>query len=318
MNYSVTTIAQGEDVAQLAIPKRDLSRDEWLNARRTGIGSSDAAAVVGQNPYKTPYQLWLEKRGEIAEPDLSDNEAVQLGNSLEAWVGAEFARRTGRKVRRDNFVRRHPEHPHMLANLDFRIVAEDGGEPEILECKIAGAHAVFGEQWGDGPDEVPRHYLIQVMHQMIVDGRKRAFIAALLASTKFRVYEIAYDAEIAEMLIAAEARFWRSVQTGELPEIMTIDDALRAYPISNGAEIQASSRIALACHDYRVAKHEQKQLDARIKDLQGKIGAFMGDAEILMRGQQKLLTWKTQTRAAYAVKESSTRVFRLAKEEEAV
>lgn len=115
------------------VSTKELSREQWLAVRNGGIGSSDAAAALGLSPYKSPLELWLEKTNRKPPTDLSQSEAVYWGTVLEAIIANVYAERTGNKVRRINAVLQHPEHHHMLANLD-RAVGSDG----VLEIKTAG------------------------------------------------------------------------------------------------------------------------------------------------------------------------------------
>lgn len=91
----------------------DLPRDEWLEVRKTGIGSSDAAAAVGLNPYQSPLELWMIKTGRDAglpKPDPNDEESpTYWGQILEPIVAAHYTRRTGNRVRKVNAVLQHPD-----------------------------------------------------------------------------------------------------------------------------------------------------------------------------------------------------------------
>src|SRR5437868_10477255 len=97
------------------INTKEISRDEWLNVRRGGIGSSDAAAAVGLNPYKSQLELWMEKTGRDADLPKTDpnDEASPMywGTLLEPIVAAHYTKRTGNKVRRVNAVLQHPREP---------------------------------------------------------------------------------------------------------------------------------------------------------------------------------------------------------------
>ena len=117
----------------------DLGREEWLNIRALGIGSSDAAASVGLSPYKSQLSLWLEKTKRKAAVDLSDKESVIWGTVLEPVLAKVYAARTGRRVRRVNAVLQHPDYPFMLANLDREVVGK--ADCGILEIKTAGYHS---------------------------------------------------------------------------------------------------------------------------------------------------------------------------------
>ena len=87
------------------VKSSDLTREEWLAYRRTGIGGSDAAAVIGLNPYRSTIELYADKMGMM--PEKEDNEAMRLGRDLEQYVADRFCEETGKKVRRNNFMWHH-------------------------------------------------------------------------------------------------------------------------------------------------------------------------------------------------------------------
>ena len=144
-----------------------LDRDQWLEVRKGGIGSSDAAAAVGLHPYKSQLQLWMEKTGRDSELPVvdpqDDSNPMYWGTLLEPIVAAHYTRRTGHKVRRVNAVLQHPEHSWMLANIDREVTGV--ADVQILECKTTGIHGA--RLWRDG---VPEYVQLQVMHQLAVTG----------------------------------------------------------------------------------------------------------------------------------------------------
>ena len=104
------------------VSTNNMERDDWLEVRRTGIGSSDAAAAIGLNPYQSQLELWMQKAGKadlLPSVDPSDDTSPMFwGTLLEPIVAAHYTKRTGNKVHRVNAVLQHPEHPWMLANVD--------------------------------------------------------------------------------------------------------------------------------------------------------------------------------------------------------
>ena len=132
------------------VKTQDLNRDQWLQVRKGGIGSSDAAAAVGLNPYKSQLELWMEKTGQdeqLPKVDPQDESSpLYWGTLLEPIVAAHYTRRTGNKVRRVNAVLQHPTEPWMLANLDREVMGTP--EVQILECKTAGINGA--RLWKDG------------------------------------------------------------------------------------------------------------------------------------------------------------------------
>ncbi|MGE7623561.1 YqaJ viral recombinase family protein [Viridibacillus sp. NPDC096237] len=193
----------------------EMSRGEWLDVRRSGIGGSDAAVILGFNKWKSPFQLYLEKTGDYKEE--SNNEFIYWGNVLEDVVAKEFQERTGKKVRKKNQMLRHKEHQFMTANLDRVVV----GEKAFLECKTTSAYKT--DDW-EG-DEIPAAYLCQVQHYMAVTGFEKAYIAVLIGGNKFVWKEIERDEELIEIMIEREKYFWENHVLAEVPPEIDGSDA---------------------------------------------------------------------------------------------
>lgn len=191
----------------------------WLALRRTGIGGSDAAAAVGRSPWRTEFDLYLDKLGDIE--DAPPTQAMLWGQRLESLIVQEYANRTGRRVVRPHTTFRSTRHPFMLANLDG--IADD---TRVLEAKTARTAEGWGE---DGTDEIPLAYMLQVQHYMIVVDKPVADVAVLIGGSEFRLYEVPADREVQEALIDREAEFWQRVQTRNPPPIASIDDARKRW-----------------------------------------------------------------------------------------
>ena len=150
------------------IPIKDLSREEWLKLRKTGIGGSDAGSICGMNPYSNAMKVFHDKTSDTTE-EQQDNEAIRQGHDLEEYVAQRFMEETGLKVRRSNFMYRNLEYPFMIADVDRLVIGEDAG----LECKTASAYNA--DKWKDG--EIPLHYIMQCYHYMAVTGKRTWYIA---------------------------------------------------------------------------------------------------------------------------------------------
>lgn len=222
------------------VKTKDLPRDDWLAVRRHGIGSSDAAAAVGLNPYKSQLELWLEKTGRqhlLPKEDANDEESpMYWGNLLEPIVAAHYTRRTGRRVRRLNAVLQHPDHrlAWMLANIDREVIGCP--DVQILECKTAGINGA--RLWKEG---VPEYVQLQVQHQLAVTGKQAADVAVLLGGQKLEIHRIERDDGLIERLIALEQEFWHAVETDTPPPADGSDSAelaLRSlYPSDTGSRL---------------------------------------------------------------------------------
>jgi putative phage-type endonuclease len=219
------------------VDTRELNRQQWLEIRRGGIGSSDAAAAVGLNPYKSQLELWLEKTGHTAvAPDDQEDDwgPTYWGTLLEPIVAAHYTRQSGNRVRRVNAVLAHPEYPWMLANLDREVVGVD--DVQILECKTAGLNGA--RLWRDG---VPDYVQLQVMHQLAVTGKAAADVAVLVCGQELRIHRIERDDSVIGHLIQLEQEFWQMVQNRVRPPADGTDSAERAlkqlYPRDEGEHL---------------------------------------------------------------------------------
>lgn len=228
---------------------KDLPREDWLEVRKRGIGSSDAAAAVGLSPYKSQLELWLEKTGRddnLPKIDPHDEDSpTYWGNLLEPIVAAHYSRRTGNMVRRINAVLQHP-HPSllwMLANIDREVIGSD--EVQILECKTAGINGA--RLWKEG---VPEYVQLQVQHQLAVTGKTTADVAVLLGGQQLEIHRIQRDEVLIARLIQLEQRFWRYVETDTPPPAdgsESADLALRClYPQDCGETLDFTQDLLLS------------------------------------------------------------------------
>lgn len=281
---------------------------EQLEVRRTGVGASEVAAVVGLSPYETALDVWARKTRR-APPD-RETDAMQLGNLLEPVVLELYRQRVGPVVPAGAETLRHGRYRFALATPDG--FAEEGAR--LVECKTAGART--REQWGEGLDEVPVQYLVQVQWQLLVTGRERAHLAALLLGDQdFRVYEIERAPRLIEQLVERVARFWRDNVANDTPPDPGPEHAseylaaLYTKPTKELLPWTAETR-ALA-FELATVKAEKRALAAREKaaaiELQRVIGnaAGVGDDEqrVLWTPRAGGIAWKSVATALGATKE---------------
>ena len=189
------------------------SLEKWQSWRRKvqTIGGSDAAVVLGLNPYKSPYSLWAEKTGAVVPEDISGKEAVRLGNDLEEYVAKRWTEKTGKKVCRKNAILSNPEYPFAHANIDRAVI----GEPDAgLECKTTSSFDMTRKlRAGDIPDS----WYCQCMHYMMVTGAERWYLAVVAFGAGFYDFTIARDNEEISELASAEQAFYESILFGPAP-----------------------------------------------------------------------------------------------------
>ncbi len=178
---------------------KKIGKDEWRELRKTGVGGSDAGAVVGLSPYESPYTIYHEKLS-LIEP-FAGNDKTRLGNDLEEYVAKRFEEETGKKVRRLNAMLRSTERPYMLADVDRMVVGEDAG----LECKTTANFE--GYKFDEG--EYPAYWACQCYHYMSVTGAKRWYLCVLdLSSGKLSIITIERDEGEIKALEEMEKAFW--------------------------------------------------------------------------------------------------------------
>lgn len=207
-----------------------LDRSAWLEARRVGIGGSDAAKIVlsaEQYKYADPGALYLDKIGEgPAEED--ESLAARHGRVCEELVAQLYEEATGNKVRRCNMILRSDAHPFMIADIDRKIV----GRREGLECKTIGEFAArmketdpeTGEaKWvdrfveGDMETSLSRkpEWYCQIQHYMAVTGWEMWHLAVLIGNRRFLWYDVPRDQAWIDEMVRQEAEFWTHVERRE-------------------------------------------------------------------------------------------------------
>jgi len=264
---------------------------EQLSDRKTGIGSSDAAAALGLSPWVTPLELYLEKISDDT-PSL-DSDAIYWGNRLEDMVANEYALRTGQGVRRRRRAYHHPEAP-LLTHIDRKIE----GEQVVLECKTANAFAAG--DWGEpGTDRVPEHYFIQAMHHLAVTGWQRCDIAVLIGGSDFRIYQIERNEALIGKLVELLSEFWYNhVERRQPPDPRTTADLLRRWPTSSGNIITITPQDSMwgTLVHLEHLRASKKGLESMIEEVERDVKTFMADApEIQDDLGNTLVSWKEVT-----------------------
>lgn len=200
------------------------SRDEWKTKRMLGLTGTDAGIIAGvTRKYGSRYELYLKKTGQLVdvEEEVYTHPEDRYGPRYwgieqEPILLKTFRDDKGLSVHTDPewSIRRHPTLKWMLATPDGHVYDPKLGWG-VLEIKTAG---LFKEsEWKYG--RVPKSYLLQVFHYMIVMNYQYAWFAALIGGQKYRTFFIPRDDSFCEMLVAAEQRFWARIQNREPPEI---------------------------------------------------------------------------------------------------
>lgn len=157
-----------------------MTKEEWLQERKNGIGGSDAATIIGLNPYKTNIQLWEEKTGRREAIDISDKPYVQYGTYAEEHLRELFKLDFPQYEvsHQENTIIKHPKYPFLFASLDGQLVDKETGELGILEIKTTNIlQSMQKEKW---KDKIPDNYYCQVLHYLNVTGYSFVILKAQL------------------------------------------------------------------------------------------------------------------------------------------
>lgn len=165
---------------QLENSMNKTTREQWLEERKKGIGGSDAATILGLNPYKTSIDLWEEKTGRKDAEDISDKPYVKYGTKAEDHLRELFKLDFPQYevTHQENAIIKHPIYPFLFANLDGQLVDKNTGELGILEIKTTNIlQSMQKEKW---KEKIPDNYYCQVLHYLNVTGYSFAILKAQL------------------------------------------------------------------------------------------------------------------------------------------
>lgn len=292
----------------LSCHEAETDHAKWLETRNAGIGGSDASVIMGLNPYKSPYQLWLEKTGQAEAPDLSGNQYIYWGHKNEGNIADWFMEDTGKKVRKLGTLRSRA-HPFMLANVDRAIMGEEAG----LEIKTAGVNQA--KKWKG--DEIPDSYYCQCLHYLTVTGADRWYIAVLIGGNEAIRKTVERNDEDIKALIEAERDFWDHVVTRTPPPVdgsASCAAALSERFKGGGESIILPSRTDTMIESLQNDKSIMDALKKQIAQKENAIKELMGDAEEGATDHYRVL-WKTQSGRESAplakIKKSAPDIYRL-------
>jgi predicted phage-related endonuclease len=198
-------------------------------SRRSFIGGSDARIIVGSDEVAL-IRLWSEKRGEVGPEDLSGNLIVQLGKVTEDLNRTWYERNTGRAVGDVQRLVKHSAIPWMAATLDGIVE----GTGVVFEAK-------FMLPWSFSEEAAAEKYMAQVQHNMWVTHLRSAVLSIITGGGKWVEITIPMDPLYLSVLVSAEKKFWRCVQSGEEPHL--IAPAHRGHPHCRHELVEFLGRI---------------------------------------------------------------------------
>lgn len=271
---------------------------EWLQARREGIGSSEVGTILGLNKFETPYQLWRRKRG--IDPPEEENFFMKAGHYLEDAVSRFFADETGVEIIKASageyivvndekpFLRVSPDRTYWLPNM-VRNAANKG----IVECKTT--------QLPISEDDIPMSWFTQLQYQLGVTGMKQGAIAWLTQGREFGYVTYDFDPDYFQFIVGKAEDFWKECIVGgaEPPAISAEDVLIKAPQSVTGKTIEATEELAKAIGKLKNMKKGYSVLESRIDAASEAVKLAMGDAEAITYNGSTLVTWKSGKKESF-------------------
>ena len=229
-----------------------------LRTRRYFIGGSDARIIMGNNEAAL-IRLWREKRGEIEPEDLSGNLVVQLGAVTEDLNRRWYEVNTGQVL---TDVQRHIRHPvlrWMGATLDGRVQSSEA----VFEAK-------FMLPWSFSEEAAVQKYMPQLQHNMWVVAARSAVLSVITGGGKWVEITTHADPLYQHLIVTAERKFWRCVESGEQPQLFGVEPPkprLGAVRVVDMASSNAWAEFAAVFMRTRRAHLEHEQAKAELKSL---------------------------------------------------
>lgn len=276
------------------LPQLEIGSPDWLAFRKTGIGASEAGAVLGVCPWKSPVDVWLEKMGRA--PAFDGNSATYWGSLLEDLVAREYAKKVGMKVRRFNYTLRRGV---LIGDID-RLVHEDGKLPAVAE-RVVTKRAMDAKTardrglWSDG---LPMYYEAQGLSYMAMLPSVELFDFAclFLSERELEIFPLARDESAISDVLERLEDWWQRHVVGETaPDPLSEDDCKKLWGRHRPATVCfASPDVASALAEISAAKQAAKNAKEAEEAARLVVMSAMQDNEVLKSadGTKVLATWK--------------------------
>ncbi|RDY26709.1 hypothetical protein CHL78_012210 [Romboutsia weinsteinii] len=267
---------------------------EWIEARRCGIGGSDASSIVGLNPHKGVISVYNDK---LEDEDISDcieksepSYKMTLTNKLKNFVAKEFTLKTNKKSRSINGILRNDIYPYAIANIDKAIVSERA----FLKCVVT--NSFMKNKW---ENKIPANYEVQCHHYMAVSGATHCYIAVLIGNEALIIHKLNRDEKIIDYLMKAEEMFWKECILGEKLPLPSGDEEYSKY-LRERYKCSKNEDVRIFIEDDKISRYDEiveniKELDKEKKSIEQFIQMEMKEYEIGYLGDRKI-SWKSVSR----------------------
>lgn len=285
---TTTQAARVQRLADVACTiERYSNRHDWLHGRKSGLGGSDAAPVIGMGRFRGAYSVTTDKLTDGID-DSPEDETAEWGHRHESAIALKFSEVTGLTVTDpgDFTIFRSVERPHLFCTPD-RLVGDDG----VLEIKTA--YFESGKAWAE---KIPLGYQIQLQHTLYVTGRKRGWFAVLIDGHKFRYHPMARNERWIAKMLAKLDEFWASIQRGEYPNVDGSEATARAlarrYPNPTAGQIELEAELQELGDEYDAILERGRNDEKRQLAIQNIIKDRLGEKTVGVLPNQSGFGWQ--------------------------
>lgn len=284
LTHNARLAIEGSLDAEVVLYTDEHTEDEWLEARQSGLGGSDMAAILGLSTYTDSFSLWALKTGRVA-PEPS-NTAQRRGKHLEDGVREWYAEEEDVTVIKADVLLRSIDHPVLLASPDAWELPRS-----IYEGKVA--HGSKIDEWKAGP---PPAYEVQCRHYLAVTGLERAVLVGMVG-TGLQKWVVERDEKIERNLIRAAEKWWAKHVVGdEAPPVgglLSSDTVGRMWTgIDPDDAVEGGDELAALLRDCKVAAENVHNADDAKAAADNRLRLFLGECGYGLVHGDVAVTWK--------------------------
>lgn len=288
---------------------------EWLDARRRGIGASEAGAILGLSAkhavYRTALEVYLDKLGLMPRDEAATWDRRGWGLRWERLIADAYTEATGRELSKATTIIVNPDAPWMLASLDFH-----GADGRPVEIKKVSAYSDAAKFFGEaGTDQLPEGHYLQVQQQIACAEVDSADLAALIGDDDFRIFTVNRNQPIIDKLAEAEREFMERVERRDppLPDFThpSTADILAMIEPDLGTTIDLGAEATALADEYQALGKAEGETASRRREIKARLLHLMGVAEKAYLPDGRTMRRKPIERAGYTVAPASYVDFRI-------
>jgi putative phage-type endonuclease len=281
--------------------------DKQRLARKTHIGSSDVAAILGLDPFRNAYEVWLDKTGKLDDTQ-KKGRALSLGTFLEEAILCLSEERLGKITR--NQYRTVKDFPILAASTDGIVKAS--GEPVEAKSTNITYRAPATDEWGEeGTDQVPERIILQCTVQMMATESQVCHNPVIIGGRGFVMFRIPFDKDLAAMILDRVSDFWNNNVQKDIPpeNCMPSMEFIRRVRREPKSIVKVDDQLIQCWLNARESRLQCQKIEEQAA---AEILAKIGTAEAGQYGGG-IVSFYEQTRKAYSVHELKFRVMRIQK-----